>query len=327
MGFRRRKAIDVPNEPRRDRREELALELASLTTEARDPTRPDLVTLSTAELVQAMNREDAAVPTAIAREAGDIAAAIDALVGRLKRGGRLLYVGTGTSGRMGVLDASECPPTFGTDPSLVVGIIAGGDRALRVAVENSEDDHGAGARDVARHGVGPDDTVVGISASGRTPYVIGALEHARRSGALTIGLSANRGSQVGRVAELAIETVVGPEFIAGSTRLKAGTAQKLVLNMLSTIAMIRLGKTFNGSMVDLRATNEKLRARSELMVRGATGVSADLAAAALADAGGSVKLAILMLLADLPVDAAQEVLQREGGILALAISSAGGPAR
>jgi N-acetylmuramic acid 6-phosphate etherase len=311
----------LSNEPLRDRRAELHLELASLTTEARNTNRPDLGTLPTLELVEAMNREDALVSETVGREAGLIALAVDALAERLRRGGRLLYIGAGTAGRLGVLDASECPPTFGTDPSLVVGIIAGGDRALREAVENSEDDEDAGVRDLEVYAIGPDDTVVGISASGRTPYVASALRHASERGALTIALSANRGSRIGQIAEIAIETVVGPEFVAGSTRLKAGTAQKLVLNMLSTIAMIRLGKTFNGAMVDLQATNEKLLTRSELMVREATGVPLDVAASTLAEAQGSVKVAILMLLAGIPADVARESVESAGGHLGAAVTA------
>jgi N-acetylmuramic acid 6-phosphate etherase len=301
-------------------RAELRDQLAALVTEARDATRPDLDTLATVDLVRAMNNEDALVPREIGRQAFVIAAVVDALVERMRAGGRLIYVGAGTAGRIGVLDASECPPTFGTDPTLVVGIIAGGETALRNAVEDSEDDRDSALAGVAALDVSPADTVVGISASGRTPFVLAALEEARRRGCLTVAVAANHDSEIGRVADHAIETVVGPEFVAGSTRLKAGTAQKLVLNMLSTIAMVRLGKTFNGVMVHLQATNEKLRARSERMVMEAAGVRADEASDALARADGSVKVAIVMLLAGASAADARAALDRQGDLLARAVA-------
>jgi len=261
------------------------------------------------------------VAPAVALQAPAIARAIDGIVERFRRGGRLVYLGAGTAGRFGVLDASECPPTFGTDPGMVVGLIAGGDRALRVAVERSEDDEGEAAAALDGLAVGPDDTVVGISASGRTPYVVGGLRHARALGALTIALACNRPSEIGGLAEIPIEVVVGPEFVSGSTRLKSGTAQKFVLNMLTTISMIRLGKTFNGVMVDLQATNEKLEARSERTVMAATGCGAAEARAAIDAAGGSVKEAILMVLTGADHAAASREIERADGILRVAIDA------
>src|SRR6187455_2827221 len=225
----------------------------------------------------------------------DIASmSIDGIVARLEKGGRLIHVGTGTSGRLGVLDASECPPTFGVTPELVQGLIAGGPLAITDAVEGAEDDLEAGARAIADDSIGPSDAVVGVAASGRTPFVIGALREARARGALTVALSCNAQAPISREAELAIEVPVGPEILAGSTRLKAGTAQKLVLNMISTIAMVRLGKTWGNLMVDLRATNEKLRERAIRIVQAVTGRGRDDAIGALRAADWEVKPAILM---------------------------------
>ena len=297
----------------------LRTEIADLATESIDAAMRDLDLLPTVELVAAMNRLDAEVPAAVGRAAAMIARAVDAISERMSRGGRLVYVGAGTSGRIGVLDASECPPTFGVEPDRVVGVIAGGETAIRSAIENAEDDGAAGARDLARLDVGVDDAVVGLSASGRTPYVLGALRYARGAGALTVAVACNRPSRAGAVAEIPIEVVVGPEFIAGSTRLKAGTAQKLVLNMLSTLAMVRLGKTFGNIMVDMRATNEKLRARAVNVLTALTDVSADAAAAALTDSRGSVKEAALALLADVPVETARHALAGHDGDLRRAL--------
>jgi N-acetylmuramic acid 6-phosphate etherase len=265
----------------------------------------DLDTLSTARLVTLMNQHDESVPPAVAAVLPTIATAIDDIAERMRDGGRLIYIGAGTPGRLGIVDASECPPTFNVDPSLVVGIIAGGDGAIRIAVENAEDDPQGGADALAEIGLSAGDVVVGISASGRTPYVVGALEYAVGVGALTVALACNSRSTIGRVADHSIEVVVGPELIAGSTRLKAGTAQKLVLNMISTIAMIRLGKTYGNIMVDLRATNEKLRARAERTVMLVTDCSPTEAADALTRSEGSVKTAILMLLRGLGADEAR----------------------
>lgn len=295
--------------------------LSSLDTEASTPERGDLDMLGTEELVRSMNAEDRRVPEAVAAKTTEIAAAVDGIVDRFRRGGRLIYIGAGTAGRIGVLDASECPPTFGTDPSMVVGLIAGGESAIRSAVENAEDDDRAAEESLRQLELSADDTVVGISASGRTPYVVGGLTFARAAGALTVAIASNAGSAIGAAAEIAIEVVTGPEFISGSTRLKAGTAQKLVVNMLSTLSMIKLGKTYRGVMVDLVATNEKLRARSISTVSRLAGVDIDEAVAALDAADGSVKLALLMLMTGAAADAAADALQRTDGILRDAITA------
>jgi N-acetylmuramic acid 6-phosphate etherase len=270
-----------------------------------------------------MNGEDAAVPTAVAQRLPQIAAAIDAIAERMARGGRLIYAGAGTAGRLGVLDASECPPTFNTDPSQVVGLIAGGPEAMVVSVEGAEDSKDLARTDLDALALTPTDTVVGISASGRTPYAIGAVEHARKQGALTIGLSCNPDSALAAAAEHGIEIVVGPELLTGSTRLKAGTAQKLVLNMLSTITMIRLGKTYGNLMVDVRASNDKLRARSRRIVALATGADDADIERALTEAGGEVKTAILILLADVDGPTANGLLDSAEGHLRAAMSAGG----
>lgn len=295
--------------------------LEKLDTEASTTERGDLDLLGTAELVRRMNAEDRRVPQAVAERAGEIAAAVDGITERFRRGGRLIYIGAGTAGRIGVLDASECPPTFGTDPSMVVGLIAGGETAIRSAVENAEDDAEAAGASLRELDLAENDTVVGISASGRTPYVIGGLEYARRVGALTVAIASNADSAIGAVADIRIEVVTGPEFISGSTRLKAGTAQKLVVNMLTTLSMINLGKTYRGVMVDLLATNEKLHARSIRTVSQLAGVGVDEAAAALEGADGSVKLALLMLATGATPEAAVTALERAHGILREAIGA------
>ncbi|MFJ5712144.1 N-acetylmuramic acid 6-phosphate etherase [Streptomyces sp. NPDC093105] len=298
---------------------ELRAQLATLTTEAYRPELAEIDRLSTLEIARTMNGEDQSVPTAVARQLPAIAAAIDATAERMARGGRLLYLGAGTAGRLGVLDASECPPTFNTDPSEVVGLIAGGPAAMVQAVEGAEDSKELAAADLDALGVGPDDTVVGVSASGRTPYAIGAVEHARAAGALTIGLSCNADSALAAAAEHGIEVVTGPELLTGSTRLKAGTAQKLVLNMISTITMIRLGKTYGNLMVDVRASNEKLQARSRRIVALATGAPDEQIEAALTAAEGEVKNAILILLADVDAATAARRLKDSRGHLRAAL--------
>lgn len=299
---------------------ELISELGTLTTEDFDPDRRDLDLMSTRELVVAMNDEDTRVAAAVAERTPEITAAVDAIAARMRAGGRLIYLGAGTAGRMGVLDASECPPTFGTDPSLILGLIAGGPAAIHTAVEGAEDDAVAAGEELRGLGLAPLDTVVGISASGRTPYVVGGLEAARSVGALTIALACNAPSAIGAVAEIAIEVVVGPEFVAGSTRLKAGTAQKLVLNMLTTLTMIRLGKTFRGVMVDLQATNEKLRARSIRTVATMSESSLDAAADALDRTDGAVKQAILVLVTGIAPEDAPAAIDAAGGMLGRAIA-------
>lgn len=268
-----------------------------------------------------MNGEDATVPPAVARRLPEIAAAIDAIADRMARGGRLIYAGAGTAGRLGVLDASECPPTFNTDPAQVVGLIAGGPEAVVTSVEGAEDSAELARADLDGLAVTDVDTVVGVSASGRTPYAVGAVEHARAQGALTVGLSCNADSALAAAADHGIEVVVGPELLTGSTRLKAGTAQKLVLNMLSTITMIRLGKTYGNLMVDVRASNEKLRARSRRIVALATGADDEEVERALAATDGEVKNAILIILADVDGPTAARLLEDSDGHLRAALAA------
>ncbi|MGW3511068.1 N-acetylmuramic acid 6-phosphate etherase [Streptomyces sp. NPDC000994] len=302
---------------------ELRTELESLTTEAFRPELAEIDRLPTLEIARLMNAEDSTVPAAVAERLPQIAAAIDAVAERMARGGRLVYAGAGTAGRLGVLDASECPPTFNTRPSQVVGLIAGGPPAMVTSVEGAEDSKELAAEALDALGLTPDDTVVGVSASGRTPYAIGAVEHARALGALTIGLSCNANSALAAAAEHGIEVVVGPELLTGSTRLKAGTAQKLVLNMLSTITMIRLGKTYGNLMVDVRASNDKLRARSRRIVALATGAADDEIERALTAADGEVKTAILTLLVDTDAPTATRLLKQSDGHLRTALERAG----
>lgn len=303
-------------------REELRSTLETLSTERVDPAFADLDLLSTVDQVALMTEQGIVAAQAVAAEGASIARAIDGIVDRLHRGGRLVYIGAGTAGRMGVLDASEIPPTFGTDPSLVLGVIAGGEHALRNAVENAEDDVEAGAEAASR--LGPDDAIVGISASGRTPYVSGALRAARERGAFTVSLACNRDAEISQGVDVAIEVVVGPEVVAGSTRLKAGTAQKLVLNAISTVAMVQSGKVYGNLMVDVQSTNEKLRARAERTVMHATGCSPEKAAEALSTAGGSVKLAIALVETGVDADVARAALEQAGGNLRQALAAARG---
>jgi N-acetylmuramic acid 6-phosphate etherase len=297
----------------------LRTQLETLTTEAYRSELADIDRLPTLEIARIMNGEDATVPAAVADQLPRIAAVIDAVAERMGRGGRLIYAGAGTAGRLGVLDASECPPTFSTSPSDVVGLIAGGPPAMVTSVEGAEDSGDLAAADLDALVLTPDDSVVGVSASGRTPYAIGAVEHARALGALTVALACNTGSALAAAADHSIEVVVGPELIAGSTRLKAGTAQKLVLNMLSTITMIRLGKTYGNLMVDVRASNDKLRARSLRIVALATGASGAETEAALAATDGKVKSAILTILGGVDAPTAARLLADARGHLRVAL--------
>lgn len=299
---------------------DLRAELRGLTTEAADAALDDIDTISTLEAARRMNAGDRTVAAAVESCLPAIARAADGIADALTRGGRLIYVGAGTPGRLGVLDASECPPTFGTDPSQVVGVIAGGEAALTTAVEGAEDDDAAAVGDLDALGVTDEDVVVGISASGRTPYVVGALAEAHRRLATTVSVACNADSPAGRLADIAIDVVVGPEFIAGSTRLKAGTAQKLVLNMLTTLAMVRSNKTYGNRMVDVRATNDKLVARAFSLVQDVTGADDAAVTTALDDADGEVKTAIATLLTGLPAAAARERLAAAGGSLRTVIS-------
>ncbi|GHK02785.1 N-acetylmuramic acid 6-phosphate etherase [Streptomyces sp. NPDC003753] len=303
---------------------DLRAELETLTTEAFRPELAEIDRLPTLEIAKLMNGEDATVPAAVAARLPQIAAAIDAVAERMALGGRLVYAGAGTAGRLGVLDASECPPTFDTDPSQVVGLIAGGPGAMVTSVEGAEDSRELAAKDLDALELTARDTVVGVSASGRTPYAVGAVEHARARGALTVGLSCNANSALAAAADHGIEIVVGPELLTGSTRLKAGTAQKLVLNMLSTITMIRLGKTYGNLMVDVRASNDKLRARSHRIVALATGASDEEIERALAATGGEVKNAILTILGGVDGATAKRLLTESGGHLRAALEKSAG---
>ncbi|MEU3407262.1 N-acetylmuramic acid 6-phosphate etherase [Streptomyces sp. NPDC006670] len=300
---------------------DLRAQLDTLTTEAFRPELADIDRLPTLEIARLMNAEDATVPAAVAARLEPIAAAVDAIAARMARGGRLVYAGAGTAGRLGVLDASECPPTFNTDPAQVVGLIAGGPGAMLQAVEGAEDSAELAAEDLAALALTAEDTVIGVSASGRTPYAIGAVTFARTRGALTVGLSCNAGSALAAAADHGIEVVVGPELLTGSTRLKAGTAQKLVLNLISTVTMIRLGKTYGNLMVDVRATNEKLRARSRRIVALATGAPDAEIEAALTATGGEVKNAILVLLGGVDGPTAATLLTAAHGHLREALAA------
>jgi N-acetylmuramic acid 6-phosphate etherase len=284
-----------------------------LLTEARNPSSVDLDALSSIEIVRLMNAEDARVPPAVAAEAEPIARAIDVIADRLRAGGRLVYAGAGTSGRLGVLDASECPPTFNSPPGQVVGVIAGGSQALTTAVEGAEDHPEYGENDLRHIGLSASDVLVGIATSGRTPYVIGALRHARSVGAFAIGLACVPDSDLASHADLMIAPLVGPEVVTGSTRLKAGTATKLVLNTLTTGAMVRLGKTYGNLMVDLRATNVKLKARTNRIVRLLLGIGVDEANAILTRCDGELKTALVVGRAGLPPEEARRYLTAAGG--------------
>jgi N-acetylmuramic acid 6-phosphate etherase len=284
-----------------------------LQTEARNPASTNLDELTSLQLVQLMNREDGQVLAAVASQAEVIAQAIEILAARLRAGGRLVYVGAGTSGRLGVLDASECPPTFSSPPGQVVGVIAGGPTALTQAVEGAEDRPELAEQNLRPLGIGPQDVVVGIATSGRTPYALAALRYARQQQAFTVSFACNPQSDLEALADLAITPVVGPEILSGSTRLKAGTATKLVLNMLSTGAMVRLGKTYGNLMVDLRATNNKLRARTNRIIRVLTGLSAPEADALLQQCDGELKTALVAQRSNLTPAAARARLQACGG--------------
>jgi N-acetylmuramic acid 6-phosphate etherase len=296
-----------------------------LQTEGRNPASTNLDELSPLQIVQLMNGEDARVNRAIASQAEAIAWGITIIAERLRAGGRLIYVGAGTSGRLGVLDATECPPTFNSNPGQVVGLIAGGPEALTRAVEGAEDHPDYAERDLASLQLGSPDVLVGIATSGRTPYVLGAAAYARRVGAFTIGLACNLDSELEALVDLAITPVVGPEVLSGSTRLKAGTATKLVLNMLSTGAMIRLGKTYGNLMVDLRATNSKLRARTNRIVRLLTGLSVEASAELLARCGQELKTALVAQLAQLSPEEARARLAAMGGDVRQAVASSSAP--
>ena len=297
----------------------MKLNLNGMTTERRNPRTMDLDTMTELEIVSAINEEDARVPLAIAKKLPEIAQAAHWAVEAFEQGGRLFYMGAGTSGRLGVLDAAECPPTFGVDPGMVVGLIAGGEKAFLKAIEGAEDSRELGRSDLEAHGLTAKDIVVGIAASGRTPYVLGGLEYAKSVGCRTAAIACNTGSAVGKAADLAIEVEVGPEVLTGSTRMKSGTAQKMILNMISTASMVRIGKAYQNLMVDVMQTNEKLHVRAENIVIDATGVERQEARRAIDAAGGSVKCAITMLLAGCGAEEAARRLEQAHGHVRAAI--------
>ncbi|TCI53963.1 N-acetylmuramic acid 6-phosphate etherase [Exiguobacterium sp. SH5S13] len=293
--------------------------LDKLATERRNERTMRLDDMTVEELLGVMNEEDQSVPHVIKQQLPVIAQVVERAITSFKRGGRLIYIGAGTSGRLGILDAAECVPTFGVAADMVVGLIAGGERALVKAVEGAEDSMDLAINDLKALHLSPDDTVVGIAASGRTPYVIGGLDYAREVGATTAALSCNEGSKISDHAEFKIEVETGPEVLTGSTRLKAGTAQKLVLNMISTASMIGVGKVYQNLMVDVQPTNEKLEVRAKRMIAEATGVDEQTAARYFASSNGHVKTAIVMILADVSYAEAVERLQRANGFVRDAI--------
>ncbi|ODT65749.1 MAG: N-acetylmuramic acid 6-phosphate etherase [Pelagibacterium sp. SCN 63-23] len=293
----------------------LIAELGQLVSEARNPDTMQIDLMSTPQILAAMNAQDALVAGAVEKVLPEIGMAVERIVDAFKAGGRLIYMGAGTSGRLGVLDASECPPTFGVPEGMVVGLIAGGDHALRHPIEGAEDDPSEGRSDLEKVGLSSKDVVVGIAVSGRTPYVIGGLDYARSVGATTAALSCNPGSAIARMADIAISPVVGPEALTGSTRLKSGTAQKLVLNMLTTASMIRIGKSYENLMVDVSVSNEKLAARAIRILVEVTHCTPEEAEGYLAASGNNVKLAILMALTGMDADAAQSALADADGFL------------
>lgn len=297
----------------------MEVDLRGMTTETRNPRTMALDSMTELEIVTAMNAEDALVPQAVAKCLPKIAQAAAFAVESFRKGGRMFYLGAGTSGRLGVLDAAECPPTFGVPQGMVIGLIAGGDKAFTVAVEGAEDSPTLAREDLKAHHLTADDFVVGIAASGRTPYVLGGLDYARSLGCHTAAIACNPGSAVGKAAELAIEVDCGPEVLTGSTRLKSGTAQKLILNMISTASMVRIGKVYQNLMVDVVQTNEKLHARAENIVMEATGVSRTVARHSIEEAGGSVKTAITMILADCTAQQAEQRLRAANGFVRAAV--------
>jgi len=297
----------------------LLQQLNQLITEQRNPNSMQLDSLSAQELVALINREDQQVALAVEKCLPQIALAVEKIVTAFERGGRLVYVGAGTSGRLGVLDASECPPTYGVKPEMVVGLIAGGDHALRHPIEGAEDNVQQGQADLEEIDFSARDVLVGVAASGRTPYVLGALNYAKQLGATTVSIASNPNSKMAEVADIAIETVVGPEVLTGSSRMKSGTAQKLVLNMLTTASMVLIGKCYQNLMVDVQASNEKLKARALKIVMEATECDNEAAANVLTKANGQVKLAILMQLSGLDALEAQSLLDKSNGKLRQAL--------
>ena len=299
--------------------ENLLQTLSTLITEQRNPNSMHVDSLSALEIVQLMNQEDKQVPLAIEKCLSQIAQAVECIVAAFQQGGRLVYIGAGTSGRLGVLDASECPPTFGVSPEMVKGIIAGGEQALRHPIEGAEDSKAQAVVDLQTIHFSSKDVLVGIAASGRTPYVIGALEYAKSLGSVTASIASNPNSAMANIVDIAIDTVVGPEVLTGSSRLKSGTAQKLVLNMLTTASMILMGKCYQNLMVDVQASNEKLKARAIRIVMQATDCDKSLAEETLKQADQNAKLAIMMILSGLDRVQAEALLEKHHGKLQLAL--------
>ena len=299
--------------------ENLLQTLSTLITEQRNPNSMHVDSLSALEIVQLMNKEDKQVPLAIEKCLPQIAQAVECIVAAFQQGGRLVYIGAGTSGRLGVLDASECPPTFGVSPEMVKGIIAGGERALLHPIEGAEDSKTHAVVDLQTIQFSSKDVLVGIAASGRTPYVIGALEYAKSLGSVTVSIASNPNSAMANIVDIAIDTVVGPEVLTGSSRLKSGTAQKLVLNMLTTASMILMGKCYQNLMVDVQASNEKLKARAIRIVMQATDCDKALAEETLKQADQNAKLAIMMILSGLDRAQAEALLEKHHGKLQLAL--------
>ena len=299
--------------------ENLLQTLSTLITEQRNPNSMHVDSLSALKIVQLMNEEDKQVPLAIEKCLPQIAQAVECIVSAFQQGGRLVYIGAGTSGRLGVLDASECPPTFGVSPEMVKGIIAGGERALRHPIEGAEDSRAQAVVDLQTIQFSSKDVLVGIAASGRTPYVIGALEYAKGLGSVTVSIASNPNSAMANIVDIAIDTVVGPEVLTGSSRLKSGTAQKLVLNMLTTASMILMGKCYQNLMVDVQASNEKLKARAIRIVMQATDCDKALAEETLKQADQNAKLAIMMILSGLDRAQAEALLEKHQGKLQLAL--------
>ena len=297
------------------------INLNKLTTELRNQNSSNIDSLSTIDMLKLINDEDKKVALAVEKEIENIALAVDGISSGMQKGGRLIYIGAGTSGRLGILDASECPPTFGVSEEVVQGIIAGGKEAIFRAKEGAEDSESLAVEDLKEKNLTPNDTVVGLAASGRTPYVIGGLKYANVIGAFTVAVSCNENSQIGEVAKVKIEAVVGGEVITGSTRLKSGTAQKLVLNMLSTGAMIKLGKVYGNLMVDVRASNEKLVERAKKIVVEATDVSMEQATKVLTETDFNVKLSIFMILSNQNKTTAEKMLSDHGGYIAAALKN------
>lgn len=297
------------------------IDLEKLTTESRNQNTLDIDKVSTLEMVKKINDEDKKVALAVEEELPKIAEAIDGIVNRMHKGGRLIYIGAGTSGRLGILDASECPPTYGVSEELVQGLIAGGKEAIFRAKEGAEDSKELAVEDLKNKSLNENDIVVGLAASGRTPYVIGGLEYGNEIGALTVSITCNANSEVAKAAKISIAPVVGPEVVTGSTRLKSGTAQKLVLNMLSTGTMIKLGKVYGNLMVDVRATNEKLVERAKRIVCEATGITREESEKILEETNFDVKLSIFMILSKLNKDEAKKVLDENKGYIAEALKS------